>query len=273
MPIFYRKHLCNTTLISLLFFLVDYRATQSVSIELLRQTAWDAECKVLLDPDPPRKSPNARVGSLQLPPETRIVGGQLANENLASYAVYVDNLGQADPCTGILVSPTTFMVSDYCNITENESIALVGELKGKVGSKAPRFTITKYELHKVTEYAYLQYATLNESLSDRPDVNAKFALVSNDPKVPREGSVVRIFGYGLTGYNDKGMESLPGYPLLQVDVPVVPWKYCNRTYSGSLDRKKEFCTGYAEGGCSAWYDCISFSICQYFSSIHSLSSS
>lgn len=226
-------------------------ARKCVFVELPRRVTEVKQCPVLISPDPPRPSPNGSVRSLQYGPEARVVGGYYSDDNLASYFAYVFNPNSNTFCTGILITPTDVLLTTACNVTVNKSFASIGARKNL--ASAPNFTISAFTTHDSSDSVHFAYATLNESLADNKSIDAKYALISNDSSAPLERSVVRIVGYGYIQYDFRGKEDAPDGSLQQVDVPVVSWEYCsNIFYNIEISREREFCTGFFEGGCSAW---------------------
>lgn len=237
---------------TILFYIGSGRASHSIITELPKRVGQGETCPVLLSPHPPRNVSQREIGSRSYS-SARIIGGHLTDDVLASYFMYVEN-EESIFCTGILVASNLVIVPAACDYAVPGSYAY---FKGKYNGNLtnPKIAITSYKRHPDFDSLdrnspNIAYVILNETVYGD---NGQYALINNNSMEPRERSVVRLLGYGYNESNAKGSNVRDGFPLVQVDVPVVSWKLCNDSYTKGISQE-QYCAGYSEGGCSGWYD-------------------
>lgn len=237
----------------ILSVIANESASNSVHIELPRRDAQDSQCPDLLNPS--NRQNIARPDRVSRTfGDVRIVGGRPVDIDLAPYFVLIE--AYESNCTGILVSPSTVIVRALCNISTTRyayigstSDPLSSPTKIAVSSFTRHYDFDVDDLHSMD----IAYVTLSRNVTTVNNATAKYAFVNVDPNTPQENSAVRIVGYGLSRSDNVADTFRDGFPLYQVDVPVVSWQTCYDTYTDGIPEKKFFCSGYGEGGCAAWY--------------------
>lgn len=190
---------------------------------------------------------------------SRIIGGDLANADLANYLVLLQTLvpiGIAS-CSGTLVSPTVIITAAHCMLDMTTQVIFQRSL----GIPSTRY-IHVSSVHIYPDY----YGNISSPRSPSVDIAyvrlesraplwAKFMKVNMNRSIPVESSFVRNAGYGIT--NQSQEMSNENFNLYQVDVPLVRDRLCAWIYGipwQSVLDGRIVCAGYSyKSGCGAWY--------------------
>jgi secreted trypsin-like serine protease len=178
--------------------------------------------------------------------ETRIIGGEISDENAWPATVALDMDDQF--CGGTLVDRRWVVTAAHCLFGQNGSRLPEEKMKVLAGSSQldspdmQEILVANSYVHPDYDFEQLDYDVALLELATEADLPAM--PIDMNPYVPAVGTMATVVGWGITEESDRIVND-----LREMEVPIISNETCNapQSYDGDITSNM-MCAGYPEGG-------------------------
>ena len=190
--------------------------------------------------------------------DKRIVGGAFINGDLLPFmAAVVGPAGQRTICSGAILSERWVITAAHCGTTTAFTVFVSASqvlVDGTEIAVKNVFNNPRYGPNGRDTFWDIALIELEKSVTDEAQISS-FMKVNFNSAFPADGAIVRVAGFGVISFGSEIPDPFP-QRLRQVDLPIVTNRRCKLNYRRAtsliVNKRWQFCAGYAEGGCDSW---------------------